>query len=116
MIFYRTKDEDGRMVIAGTQADARAVNKQFEQVDIPTDKAGLLATAQSWCDEVFELNKLMDEMRVDLEGCVPERDENEPAAAADRSEGRRVGKECVRTCRYRWWPLLLKKNNMLNMS
>src|SRR3546814_1682529 len=83
MIFYRTKDEDGRMVIAGTQADARAVNKQFEQVDIPTDKAGLLATAQSWCDEVFELNKLMDEMRVDLEGCVPEREENEPAAAAD---------------------------------
>src|SRR3546814_20044892 len=80
MIFYRTKDEDGRMVIAGTQADARAVNKQFEQVDIPTDKAGLLATAQSWCDEVFELNKLMDEMRVDLEGCVPERDENESAA------------------------------------
>src|SRR3546814_5300939 len=25
----------------------------------------------------------MDEMRVDLEGCVPEREENEPAAAAD---------------------------------
>src|SRR3546814_9829127 len=22
----------------------------------------------------------------------------------DRSEERRVGKECVRTCRYRWWP------------
>src|SRR3546814_20993856 len=24
--------------------------------------------------------------------------------AADRSEERRVGKECVRTCRYRWSP------------
>src|SRR3546814_15435729 len=82
MIFYRTKDEDGRMVIAGTQADARAVNKQFEQVDIPTDKAGLLATAQSWCDEVFELNTLMNEMRVDLAACVPEREEKEPAEAA----------------------------------
>src|SRR3546814_20040186 len=23
---------------------------------------------------------------------------------ADRSEERRVGKECVSTCRYRWWP------------
>src|SRR3546814_9054514 len=22
----------------------------------------------------------------------------------DRSEERRVGKECVSTCRYRWWP------------
>src|SRR3546814_6765989 len=25
--------------------------------------------------------------------------------AADRPEGRRVGKGCVRTCRYRWLPL-----------
>src|SRR3546814_10256137 len=24
--------------------------------------------------------------------------------AVDRSEERRVGKECVRTCRSRWWP------------
>ncbi len=71
MIFYKAKAEDGHIVIAGTQADARAVNKQFEQIDIPTDKAGLLALAQSWCDEVFELNKLMDEMRADLEGQAP---------------------------------------------
>src|SRR3546814_6473752 len=26
------------------------------------------------------------------------------ANAADRSEERRVGKECVSTCRCRWWP------------
>src|SRR3546814_19254445 len=26
------------------------------------------------------------------------------ADAGGRSEARRVGKECVRTCRYRWWP------------
>src|SRR3546814_17631376 len=26
------------------------------------------------------------------------------AACAGRSEARRVGKECVSTCRYRWWP------------
>src|SRR3546814_15993866 len=25
-------------------------------------------------------------------------------STADRSEGRRVGNECVRTCRYRWSP------------
>src|SRR3546814_17446117 len=28
----------------------------------------------------------------------------EPAMSAMRSEERRVGKECVSTCRYRWWP------------
>src|SRR3546814_15286407 len=26
------------------------------------------------------------------------------AGGGDRSEERRVGKECVRTCRSRWWP------------
>src|SRR3546814_14868701 len=26
--------------------------------------------------------------------------------AAPRSEERRVGKECVSACRYRWWPVL----------
>src|SRR3546814_14745350 len=26
-----------------------------------------------------------------------------------RSEGRRVGKECVSTCRFSWWPYQLKK-------
>src|SRR3546814_16829986 len=28
---------------------------------------------------------------------------------ADRSEESRVGKECVSTCRSRWWPLHYKK-------
>src|SRR3546814_16273463 len=32
-------------------------------------------------------------------------------AAANRSEERRVGKECVSTCRYRWSPYHLKKQN-----
>src|SRR3546814_20279266 len=31
-------------------------------------------------------------------------------AAVDRSEERRVGKECVSTCRYRWSPYHKKKN------
>src|SRR3546814_14720375 len=31
----------------------------------------------------------------------------------DRSEERRVGKECVSTCRYRWSPDHYKKNNTL---
>src|SRR6056297_3347535 len=32
------------------------------------------------------------------------------AAPSRRSEERRVGKECVSTCRSRWWPYHLKKN------
>src|SRR3546814_17140302 len=35
--------------------------------------------------------------------------ERKPAAV--RSEERRVGKECVSTCRSRWWPYLSKKKN-----
>src|SRR3546814_15519353 len=35
----------------------------------------------------------------------------ESAAWADRSEERRVGKECVSTCRSRWAPYHHKKNN-----
>src|SRR3546814_20259347 len=31
-----------------------------------------------------------------------------------RSEERRVGKECVSTCRYRWSPYPYKKNNRLD--
>src|SRR3546814_11833931 len=35
---------------------------------------------------------------------------------AVRSEERRVGKECVSTCRSRWWPYHYKKNNMYTAS
>lgn len=85
MIFYKAKAEDGRTVITGTQADARAVNKQFEQIDIPTDKAGLMAFAQRWADQEFEMNKLLDEMGAELNRLaanVPEREENEPKPAS----------------------------------
>lgn len=86
MIFYKAKAEDGRMVITGTQADARAVNKQFDQIDIPTDKAGLMAFAQKWADQEFEMNKLLDEMGAELNrlaAVVPEREENEAPAVID---------------------------------
>src|SRR3546814_17349396 len=33
------------------------------------------------------------------------------ASALDRSDERRVGKECVRKCRSRWRPYLSNKNN-----
>src|SRR3546814_17133895 len=38
------------------------------------------------------------------------------ARAAGRSEERRVGKECCRTCRYRWSPDQYKKKKRKNRS
>src|SRR3546814_13232747 len=37
-----------------------------------------------------------------------------PAASASRSEERRVGNECVSTCRSRWSPLHVKKTTNKN--
>jgi hypothetical protein len=41
MIFYLCKTQAGQR-LAGTQADAKALDRKFEQVDVPTDKAGLI--------------------------------------------------------------------------
>lgn len=34
----------------GTQADARKIDKSFEQVEVPTDKEGLIAYLNGWCN------------------------------------------------------------------
>src|SRR3546814_20147074 len=39
---------------------------------------------------------------------------DEDAQGSGRSEERRVGKECVRTCRYRWSPYHSKNKNRQN--
>lgn len=57
MIFYTAIAEDGTTQLRGTQADARAVNKQFEQIDIPTDKAGLMDFVQQLYAEIDELRR-----------------------------------------------------------
>jgi hypothetical protein len=52
MIFYLALDDEGRRQLRGTQADAKAVNRNFEQIDIPTDKAGLMAFVQELYNEI----------------------------------------------------------------
>lgn len=42
MIFYLCQTEDGPQ-LAGTQADAKALDRNYEQVDLATDKAGYMA-------------------------------------------------------------------------
>ncbi len=47
MIFYLANNQ----TLCGTQADARALDRNFVQIDIPTDKAGLMAYVQKLMDE-----------------------------------------------------------------
>jgi hypothetical protein len=73
MIFYHALDEQGHLHILGTQADARAINKRFTQVDIPTDKAGLQA-------ELQRLYAYIDELKDKIGGSAPaEAPEEEPS-------------------------------------
>lgn len=53
MIFYLAVDSNGQTKILGTQADANKVNRDFSQIDIPTDKAGLMAWVQQMLDETI---------------------------------------------------------------
>lgn len=46
MIFYIATDPKGFRILKGTQAEAKAISKDFSQIDIPTDKAGLMAAIQ----------------------------------------------------------------------
>src|SRR3546814_19441352 len=45
------------------------------------------------------------------DGAARQHEVVQPLAEPISSEERRVGKECVSTCRSRWWPHHLKKNN-----
>ena len=55
MIFYLAVNADHKTMIVGTQADAKALNKDFEQIDIPVDKAGLMAWVQMMLDETINV-------------------------------------------------------------
>jgi hypothetical protein len=56
MIFYTALDERGHKQLRATQADAKAVNRVFEQIDIPTDKTGLREFVQQLYARADELS------------------------------------------------------------
>jgi hypothetical protein len=62
MIFYIALDDAGHRQLCGTQADAKAINKNFEQIDIPTDKPGLMAFVQGLYDEANFVEPVDDEV------------------------------------------------------
>lgn len=57
MIFYLAIETSGRKVLFGTQVDAKKLDKNFTQVDIPVDKKGLMEFLQESLDAIFELEK-----------------------------------------------------------
>src|SRR3546814_12845757 len=72
-------------------------------VDVPDD-AG--ATASTGGIELVDVDALMasvDSLET-ADGEVPSPPAAEPTIDTDRSEAPRVGKECVSTCKSRWWP------------
>lgn len=58
MIYYIARNEEGRRILRTTQADARDIDKNFEQVDVPTDKPSLLIFLQ-------ELYSRMDDLEAE---------------------------------------------------
>ncbi|WP_037500621.1 hypothetical protein [Sphingomonas jaspsi] len=48
MIFYLCNGN----TLRGTQADAKAIDRDFEQIDIPTDKAGLMHFINGLYDQI----------------------------------------------------------------
>lgn len=51
MIFYLSVNEEGHTKIAGTQAEAKAINPEYSQIEVPTDKTGLMGWIQQMLDE-----------------------------------------------------------------
>ena len=60
MIFYFMQDAQGYRHVASTQAEAKEINKDFNQVDVPIDKAGLHAFLT---ELLMEQNDLIDKLR-----------------------------------------------------
>lgn len=55
MIYYIALEPNGRKVLCGTQAEAKVIDKDFTQIDLPTDKAGLMATYQEALDTIHSM-------------------------------------------------------------
>jgi hypothetical protein len=74
MIFYTATDADGRTHWEKTQADARAINKNFEQVDVPVDKPGLHVWLNAMQQKLDEARQEVDAVEGTLAATVPEPD------------------------------------------
>lgn len=55
MIFYLTQNDEGYTRIVGTQVEAKKHGPTYSQIDIPTDKTGLMAWIQQMFDETINV-------------------------------------------------------------
>lgn len=78
MIFYLATQPDGRRLLKTVKTEAAAIDKEFETLDIPTDKPGLMATLQ-------ELLTLADDARLSapVPVTIPTSETPEPAVTED---------------------------------
>lgn len=65
MIFYVALDTNARHQLKTNQADAKEVNKHFEQIDIPIDKPGLQGFVQDLLDKVDDLTGQNNSLKFD---------------------------------------------------
>jgi hypothetical protein len=82
MKFYTPVDaETGRTILCTTQSDAAKINKKFDSVEIPTDKAGLQAFAQEALDTAWELRQQLN--RIEHEKSIAPVTIDAPAASEE---------------------------------
>jgi hypothetical protein len=51
MIFYLARNAEGKRILETTQVKAKAVSKDFQQIDVPVDKEGLRGALQELISE-----------------------------------------------------------------
>src|SRR5213075_3482689 len=75
-------------------------------------------TRRDWSSDVCssDLGGISHEVKLLQRGQSRRQSEVRERGAFDRSEERRVGKECALLCRCRWWPDDLKKKKKKNME
>jgi hypothetical protein len=79
MIFYVATNPDGTRQLCTTQAEARAIDKEFQALDIHTDKPGLR-------DAIQELLSIIDGQALSVE---PEAQESNPAPVSAQPEAQK---------------------------
>src|SRR3546814_13423202 len=77
-----------------TKAEKKSVSELAGQRDTIEEKMDAVVDDDD--TQWLELEQAFDDLQAQIE--------NIQDAAQKRSEERRVGKECVSTCRSRWWP------------
>src|SRR3546814_14253099 len=102
-VLFRSLQANGTLVGADTEWS------KYRDANPILNKDGTPRKAQHWSDWYSSQMNRAIERRKALRGAPP-------SVRKGRSEERRVGKECVSTCRSRWSPDHSTKKNKLNKT